>query len=235
MEFGEVSDNKKALLVLGLIVAMVAILGVITYFFFYKTGDSIANYGNADAPVNFTTPPQESVPNVVVNTMAESAPIATESAAETAPIIAESTPATIDSAPKIVESAPAIIDSAPSAISSLKYTIKPNNADIFVCNDMRNGGWKLPQKCADGLINAVQRLIESNAELIAFEVSGIVDNSPYSGPSAELKQEGLASFRAREGIFAIMRRFSDVAAFEGLSMQEPNMRGFQVRAYYLQK
>ena len=93
----------------------------------------------------------------------------------------------------------------------------------------------MPKKCEEDILNAVQRLIDANNELIAIEVSGIVDGNPYSGPSAELKQEGLASFRAREGIISIMRGYSNVAAFEGPSQQVRGKRGFQVKAYYLAK
>ena len=99
---------------------------------------------------------------------------------------------------------------------------------------MRNGRWSMPNACKDEVLSAIKTLISTNSEIIAIEVSGVVDSSPYSGPSAELKQEGLASFRAREAIGVITRGFSNIAVFEGLSIQAPNKRGFEVKAYYLQ-
>ena len=93
----------------------------------------------------------------------------------------------------------------------------------------------MPNSCSDDVISAIKKLITSNNEVIAIEVSVIVDNNPYAGPSAELKQEGLASFRAREAIGVITRNFSSIAVFEGLSIQSPNKRVFAVKAYYLQK
>lgn len=120
-----------------------------------------------------------------------------------------------------------------NTITALKYAIVPNNIDIFECNTMMNGKWDMPKKCKDSALKAIQKLIDDNNELIALEVNGIVDSNPYAGPSAELKQEGLASFRAREAIGSIIRAYSNVAVFEGISMQQNNKRGFQIKAYYL--
>lgn len=205
----ENDDNKKAVMVLGIIIVMVVILALITYLFFYNERQSYDN-----TSIDEVMPPP--IYDVELPTNEEQ--IMPDSA--------------LDNVSQTIE--PTAIASQ-SSISSLKYTIKPNDADIFSCVNMQNGKWNMPKNCNSEIINAVQRLIDNNAELIALEVSGIVDNSPYAGPSAELKQEGLASFRAREGILAIMRGFSNVAAFEGPSMQSPNKRGFQVKAYYLQK
>ena len=169
--------------------------------------------------------------------IAESAPEPIQ-VAQTPPPAPQPTPAPTPAPQPVAQPKPAPVTTAPknkSTIASLKYTIKPNNADIYFCGNMRNGKWIMPKKCEEEILNAVQRLIDANNELIAIEVSGIVDGNPYSGPSAELKQEGLASFRAREGIIAIMRGYSNVAAFEGPSQQARGKRGFQVKAYYLQK
>ena len=246
----ENEDNKKATLVLGLIALMVIILGIVTYLFFYNQ-QSVA-YEN-EAPMDFTQPniaPAPAVDSGDVSAMdsisADSQPVA--EATPSAPVV-DSTPEPIaQPAPQPVAQptpAPApqakpapVATTAPKAkstIASLKYTIKPNNADIYECVNMRNGRWIMPKKCEEDILNAVQRLIDANNELIAIEVSGIVDGNPYSGPSAELKQEGLASFRAREGIISIMRGYSNVAAFEGPSQQVRGKRGFQVKAYYLAK
>lgn len=215
----ENNDNKKAVMVLGLIIVMVVILALVTYLFFYN--DSQA-YNNDD--IDAISIPQVQTTQEPQITESQTIEVA-ESQGTQGANVEQILP---DSAME-VETA-----SAPS-ISSLKYTIKPNDMDIFSCVNMRNGKWAMPNQCSSEIVNAVQRLIDNNAELIALEVSGIVDNNPYAGPSAELKQEGLASFRAREAIITIMRNFSNVAAFEGPSMQMPNKRGFQVKAYYLQK
>lgn len=239
----ENEDNKKTTLVLGLIAIMVIILGIVTYLFFYNqqgvayenetpmdfaniapTGDS----GDMSAMDSLITDSQsiaESTPNAPV---VDSTP---ESIAQTAPQVAPQIAPQPTQAKPIATTAP----KSKSTIASLKYTIKPNNADIYECVNMRNGRWIMPKKCEEDILNAVQRLIDANNELIAIEVSGIVDGNPYSGPSAELKQEGLASFRAREGIISIMRGYSNVAAFEGPSQQARGKRGFQVKAYYLSK
>ena len=248
----ENEDNKKATLVLGLIALMVIILGIVTYLFFYNQ-QSVA-YEN-EAPMDFAQPaiaPAPAVDSGDVSAMdslsADSQPIAEatpsapvvdstpEPIAQPAPTpapqpVAQPTPAPAPQAKPVATTAP----KAKSTIASLKYTIKPNNADIYECVNMRNGRWIMPKKCEEDILNAVQRLIDANNELIAIEVSGIVDGNPYSGPSAELKQEGLASFRAREGIISIMRGYSNVAAFEGPSQQVRGKRGFQVKAYYLAK
>lgn len=242
----ENEDNKKATLVLGLIALMVIILGIVTYLFFYNQ-QGVA-YEN-EAPMDFAQPNIAPAPAVdsgdssaMDSISADSQPIA--EATPSAPVV-DSTPEPIaQPAPTpapapVAQPTPApqpVATTAPKAkstIASLKYTIKPNNADIYECVNMRNGRWIMPKKCEEDILNAVQRLIDANNELIAIEVSGIVDGNPYSGPSAELKQEGLASFRAREGIISIMRGYSNVAAFEGPSQQVRGKRGFQVKAYYL--
>ncbi len=250
----ENEDNKKATLVLGLIALMVIILGIVTYLFFYNQ-QGVA-YEN-EAPMDFTqsaitpAPVVDSGDSSAMDSLsADSQPIA--EATPSAPVV-DSTPEPQPAPQPIAQPAPTpapapvaqpipapqpVATTAPKAkstIASLKYTIKPNNADIYECVNMRNGRWIMPKKCEEDILNAVQRLIDANNELIAIEVSGIVDGNPYSGPSAELKQEGLASFRAREGIISIMRGYSNVAAFEGPSQQVRGKRGFQVKAYYLSR
>ena len=255
----ENEDNKKATLVLALIALMVIILGLITYLFFYnQEGVAYENETPVELAQSLNPPavdlsadssagdlqtidsqPIDSQPAVAQPAQPQPAPQpAPAPIAESAPEpiqVAQTPPPAPTPAP---QPKPAPVTTAPknkSTIASLKYTIKPNNADIYFCGNMRNGKWIMPKKCEEEILNAVQRLIDANNELIAIEVSGIVDGNPYSGPSAELKQEGLASFRAREGIIAIMRGYSNVAAFEGPSQQARGKRGFQVKAYYLQK
>lgn len=213
MDAKVVEDNKSAvILVLSLIVVMVAVLALITYLFFGQE-----EYDNSDLPPIVETPVEQAP-----------APIIDEAQIPALPENAVIPDANVAQAP--AQSAPAARTTA-----RLKYIIKPNNKDIVECRTMRNGRWTLPNDCAQKTMDSINDLINANTELIALEVSGIVDSSPYAEPSAELKQEGLASFRAREAIKAINRAYSSVAAFEGPSIQADNKRGFQVKAYYLQK
>lgn len=120
-------------------------------------------------------------------------------------------------------------------VSRLNYSIKPLDMIVASCYTMSNGRWNMVNSCEDSMVSSINHLIDTNKEIVALEVSGIVDSNPYAGPSAELKQEGLASFRAREAIKIITSEFSNIAVFEGLSMQVSNKRGFEVKAYYLHK
>lgn len=122
-----------------------------------------------------------------------------------------------------------------NVITQLTYSIKPLDTNVASCSSMSNGKWNMIKSCENNMLSSIHQLINTNKEIVALEVSGVVDSNPYAGPSAELKQEGLASFRAREAIKAITSEFSNIAVFEGLSMQIPNKRGFEVKAYYLQK
>lgn len=223
------NNNKKNTLVFGIVLILVLILALITYLFFW-TDRSM--YENADLP------PIEITENTTtIETQEDSAPIASNAEnlqiEQTLPnqtlpdtkdtqSIASSNTATL---PQVAEE---------NTITQLKYAIKPIDKNIASCASMPNGRWNMPKSCENDIMLSIQNLIDTNKELIALEVSGIVDNNPYSGPSAELKQEGLASFRAREAIMIISRAFSNVAVFEGLSIQAPNKRGFEVKAYYLQ-
>ena len=263
-ESTENENNNKSVLVVGVIAIMAIILGLITYVFYYNQGevayenevptelaqmptptpavDSSAD--SADSSVADSTPPiAEGAPKVAPNTDTTPSPAVDSTPAPVATPTPTKTPEPTPKQEPTPETKPqptptpatTTAPKAKSTIASLKYAIKPNNADVYRCLGMRNGSWIMPKKCENDILEAVQRLIDANNELIAIEVSGIVDGNPYSGPSAELKQEGLASFRAREGIIAIIREYSNIAAFEGPSLQEQGKRGFQVKAYYLQR
>lgn len=219
-------SSKKTIFALGFVVIVIAVLVVVTYFFY--NGDS----NNYDDNIDFAIPEvvQEPQNDTQISQGVETTyPTAEANQVDNANVAND----------KMVTSEPSLkaiaqnVENAP-AISQLKYAIKPLDKNITSCNTMRNGRWNVPDSCRDDVLSAIKRLVSANSDIIAIEVSGIVDNSPYSGPSAELKQEGLASFRAREAIGIITREFSNVAAFEGLSIQAPNKRGFEVKAYYLQ-
>lgn len=121
-----------------------------------------------------------------------------------------------------------------SITNKLRYTIKPKEKIVAHCKIMKIGRYAMPQTCQQELLNGVVEMINSDNKIVAFEVSGVVDNLPYGGLSPELKQEGLASFRARAAITNISKKISSVAVFEGLSKQRARERGFIVRAFYVE-
>ncbi len=222
---------KKTAMVVGLIIAMIIILAVVTYFFFSEDDTSYAELPSTNE-ILAQQPVAEPNPTPVMDTANN---INTDTAPQNPQDSAvDSNPADLQPVAVSTSTAQEFQPSATNTIASLKYTIKPLDMEIAICDNVRNGKWNIPKDCEDSTILAIHNLIETNAELIALEVSGIVDNSPYAGPSAELKQEGLASFRAREAIGLITRNFSNVAVFEGLSKEQANKRGFEVKAYYLQ-
>ncbi|WP_051420578.1 hypothetical protein [Helicobacter pametensis] len=116
----------------------------------------------------------------------------------------------------------------------LSYAIKPKAQYVTECYVAQNGRWSLPSVCLQNMKSSIEGLLASDKRIVALEVVGIVDEKPYAGRSPELKQEGLASFRAKMAIQEIYKLFPNVAVFEGLSVQEPKKRGFTVRAYYFQ-
>ena len=118
--------------------------------------------------------------------------------------------------------------------AKLAYTIKPKEKIVAQCTSMKIGKWQMPKSCLDELTSGVLEMIASDNKIVAFEISGVVDTLPYGGTSPELKQEGLASFRAREAIIAVSSQMPSVAAFEGLSQQKPKERGFIIRAFYVE-
>lgn len=115
----------------------------------------------------------------------------------------------------------------------LKYAIKPKAQFVSECYEARIGDWKLPQKCFNELNRNLTQLLQSDKRILVLEVIGVVDEKKYAGRSPELKQEGLASFRAKNVIERLRRDFPQIVTFEGLSLQQPQKRGFAVRAYYV--
>lgn len=123
---------------------------------------------------------------------------------------------------------------ASSVVQKLNYVIKPKNKLVVECYNAQKGRWNIPQKCAEVLIVNIQNLLKEDKKIVALEVSGVVDEQQYSGFSPELKQEGLASFRARNVIEYLRKSLPNITTFEGLSVQKPNKRGYFIRAYYIQ-
>lgn len=122
-------------------------------------------------------------------------------------------------------------DNAPM---KLRYSIKPKDKIVAHCVNMKIGRYTMPKNCSESLKSGINEIIKQDNTIVAFEISGIVDTRPYAGLSPELKQEGLASFRAKEAIMIATHQMPSVAAFEGLSQQGANQRGFVVRAFYVE-
>lgn len=123
---------------------------------------------------------------------------------------------------------------APAVNLKLAYAIKPKERVIAECYTMEVGKWELPENCALSLAANVNSELEADKRVVAFEVQGIVDTTPYGGLSPELKQEGLASFRAREAIRAVEAKIPHAVVFEGLSIQESDRRGYRLKAYFVE-
>lgn len=136
---------------------------------------------------------------------------------------------------KVLQDENAILKKQASSMTQkLSYVIKPQNKLVVECYNAQKGRWNIPQECAKVLIVNIQNLLKENKKIVALEVSGVVDNQQYSGFSPELKQEGLASFRARNVIEYLRKSLPNITTFEGLSVQKPDKRGYFIRAYYIQ-
>lgn len=123
---------------------------------------------------------------------------------------------------------------ANSIVEKLNYVIKPSNKLVVECYSAPNGKWNIPRECGKVLVANIQNLLKEDKKIVALEVSGVVDNRKYGGLSPELKQEGLASFRAKNVIEYLRKNLPNIATFEGLSVQKADKRGFFIRAYYIQ-
>ncbi|MDE5602422.1 MAG: hypothetical protein K2I71_00650 [Helicobacter sp.] len=121
-----------------------------------------------------------------------------------------------------------------NTLTKIRYVIKPKKQIIAECFSMDIGKWNIPQGCLLSIATKVSKELEEDRKVVAFEVQGIVDTNPYRGLSPELKQEGLASFRAREAIREIYRKIPNATAFEGPSIQRPNQRGYSIKAYFVE-
>lgn len=123
---------------------------------------------------------------------------------------------------------------ATSMTQKLSYVIKPKAKVVVECYKSRTGKWQLPQGCAKTLINNVQTILKEDKKIVALEVSGVVDEQKYKGFSPELKQEGLASFRAKSVMEYLKKALPTITTFEGLSIQQKGKRGYFIRAYYVE-
>lgn len=123
---------------------------------------------------------------------------------------------------------------AKGMIGRLNYIIKPNAQMIAECYSAKLGQWQIPAKCQQMAQKNLSELLNSNKKVVALEVIGVVDERQYTGRNPELKQEGLASFRAKEVIRQMRQLFPNVVFFTGASEQKNQKRGFAIRAYYVQ-
>ncbi|WP_300692353.1 MULTISPECIES: hypothetical protein [Helicobacter] len=121
-----------------------------------------------------------------------------------------------------------------NTMARLRYTIKPKKQIITECFSMGVGTWEIPQSCLLSIATKVDKELQADKRVVAFEVQGIVDTNPYRGLSPELKQEGLASFRAWNAIRAINAKIPNATVFEGPSLQLENKRGYSIKAYFVE-
>ncbi|MDA3968161.1 hypothetical protein [Helicobacter ibis] len=121
-----------------------------------------------------------------------------------------------------------------NTLTNIRYVIKPKKQIITECFAMEIGKWQIPANCMLSIATNVNKELKDDIRVVAFEVQGVVDTNPYRGLSPELKQEGLASFRAREAIREINKKIPNAVAFEGPSMQLPNKRGYSIKAYFVE-
>ena len=123
---------------------------------------------------------------------------------------------------------------AKGVLERLHYVIKPKPQMIVECYSAKLGQWKMPLNCQQMGYKNLSALLNSEKKVVALEVIGIIDEKQYAGRSPELKQEGLASFRAKEVIRQMNPLFPNVVFFTGPSQQKNQKRGFAIRAYYVQ-
>lgn len=123
---------------------------------------------------------------------------------------------------------------AQNTMTKLRYSIKPKRQIITECFSMEIGKWEIPQSCLLSIATKVDSELQNDKHVVAFEVQGIVDTNPYRGLSPELKQEGLASFRAWEAIRSITSKIPNAVVFEGPSLQLENKRGYSIKAYFVE-
>ncbi|WP_305862341.1 hypothetical protein [Helicobacter cholecystus] len=134
----------------------------------------------------------------------------------------------------LTEENTALKKQASSMTQRLSYIIKPKTQLVVECYKSKTGKWQLPQECVKTLIENVEMMLKEDKKIVALEVSGVVDEQKYGGSSPELKQEGLASFRAKSVIKYLKKSLQTITVFEGLSVQEKGKRGYFIRAYYVE-
>lgn len=73
-----------------------------------------------------------------------------------------------------------------SAPVKLRYSIKPKDKIVAHCVNMKIGRWGMPKNCVDELTSGIVAMARADNKIVAFEISGVVDNLPYAGLSPEL-------------------------------------------------
>ncbi len=116
----------------------------------------------------------------------------------------------------------------------LSYVIKPKDNYISECHSFPIGVYEIPNECKEETIKKVKEEIKSDRKIVVWEVIPIVDENPYAGLSPELKQEGLASFRAKSIVDELNNEIEGITVLKGFSVSEKNKRGYKLKAYYLE-
>lgn len=118
--------------------------------------------------------------------------------------------------------------------SDLAKLKKPVSKFVAECYGMEIGDWNVDSQCIRQAQKTIGKMAEKYPGIIAWEVLPVVDSRPYKGLSPELKQEGLASFRAQAGIKLINKTLKkEVVAFKGMTIREDVKRGFIIKVHYL--
>lgn len=103
---------------------------------------------------------------------------------------------------------------------------KPKKIHLFSCLEFGIGAYKADARCE----NIAKSAKKMGYDL--YEIRGVVDTNPYAGLSPELKQEGLAGYRAKEGARLIEKDLpKESILFQGFSTQKTQKRGFEVYGY----
>lgn len=135
------------------------------------------------------------------------------------------------------------IENLEAEIASLKDDIryrmmqlpKPKAITVGECTTLPVGTWKLTPDCEMELKKAIAKVQNMMEHVIAWEIIPRVDFQAYGGMSPELKQEGLASYRANEVILKLDIILPEkVVKFKGFTLEDENKRGWKIKVYILE-
>ena len=95
----------------------------------------------------------------------------------------------------------------------------------FSCLEFQTGNWNLPLACKKKLIHFIKKSSEAKSEI--YFITGVIDSDPYKGLSIELKQTGLAMYRAKEIVkFLYEYKDSSIKIYYKEEKMMQNGRGF---------
>lgn len=111
----------------------------------------------------------------------------------------------------------------------------PKPVKLAECADMGTGSWQMTESCEKAIQIAIAKVENMTEHVLAWEVIPRVDFNTYGGMSPELKQEGLAAYRAYEAMFKLdLILGTDVVKFKGVTLQEEGKRGFVLKVYIME-